>query len=119
MNTPEEATSKIAGKVMAAVMSLGGEDGQSIAERMSVADLWLVIEHTTQVILAGDVDPTIRVPLDITGDLRRVWIDPAVRQAIKDERKIVAIKEARAITGMSLKEAKDLVERMIDAGVGT
>jgi len=102
----------IAGEVMATVMSLTDEDGQSIAERMSVADLWLVIQHAVMTIRRDTI------PTGLTMDGAMVWTAPAVIEAIRLDKKIVAIKEARNLTGMSLKESKDLVERMIESGVG-
>lgn len=103
----------VAGKVMASVMSLTNEDGESIAERMSVADLWLVIERTVQVILTGvGADKGERVPGDLSGEERLVWFNSEVRTNLRDGKKIQAIKEARSISGLGLKESKDLVERM-------
>jgi ribosomal protein L7/L12 len=95
----------VAGEVMATVMSLTDEHGDSIAERMSVADLWLVIQHAVMTI-RRDTTPADLSPMEAM-----VWGNTAVRVALYNGQKIVAIKEARNLTSMSLKEAKDLVER--------
>ena len=102
----------VAGEVMATVMSLTDEDGKSIAERMSVADLWLVIQHAVMTIRQDTI------PADLTMDEAMIWASAKVRTALRSGQKIIAIKEARELTHMSLKESKDVVERMIEAGLG-
>lgn len=114
MRDDENELDIIAGKVMAAVMSTVDSDGQSVGERMLVSDLWMVIQTTTTVVHGhilmskGSRD----YPSGLTADEVRVWVSPAIRADLVAGRKIQAIKEARMLTSMGLKEAKDLVERM-------
>ena len=102
----------LAGEVMAAVMSFTDENDKGIADRMSVADLWMVIQQTVRIV-RQDTTPADLNPMEAM-----VWGNTAVRVALYNGQKIVAIKEARNLTSMSLKESKDLVERMIEAGLG-
>lgn len=114
MRDDENELDIIAGKVMAAVMSTVDSDGQSVGERMLVSDLWMVIQTTTTVVHGhilmskGSRD----YPSGLTAEEVKVWTSSLIRDEIRTGRKIQAIKEARMLTSMGLKEAKDLVERM-------
>lgn len=116
----------IAGAVMAALIGQIDEEGRSIADRVSVADLWSVLNITIPVVMQTLVEQArtagaITFPRGggaklsaLTTDEHLVAGNAAVRKAIVDGKKIQAIKEARAITGIGLKEAKDIVEMMTD-----
>lgn len=105
----------LAGSAMASLMEATTDSGEYLSERVSVGDLWLILDHLIPVVRKSLIEEGQKVgtaPADLTPDELLVWNNSAVRGFIRDEKKIQAIKEARSLTGMSLKEAKDFVERM-------
>lgn len=106
----------IAGAVMAALIGQTDEKGESIADRISVSDLWSILHIVIPTVRLGiareEAEDALNIPTDLNHSGRLVWANGAVRKYLKDGQKIMAIKEARGISGLGLKEAKDLVERM-------
>jgi hypothetical protein len=105
----------LAGAAMASLVGATTDSGEYLSEKVSVGDLWLILDHLIPVVRKHLIEEGQKVgtaPPDLTPDELLVWNNAAVRGFIRDEKKIQAIKEARSLTGMSLKEAKDFVERM-------
>lgn len=105
----------LAGGAMASLVGATTDSGEYLSEKVSVGDLWLILDHLIPVVhkhLMEESRTTGSAPPGLTPDELLVWNNSAVRGFIRDEKKIQAIKEARSLTGMSLKEAKDFVERM-------
>jgi hypothetical protein len=114
MNRDEE-NSLIASSMMAKLLSIKDDKGEYITERLTVADLWRISAIAVPIVrehLSKSAERLGFVPPGLTADETLVWGNSTVREHILMLRKINAIKEARTITGMSLKEAKDTVERM-------
>lgn len=101
----------IAGAVMAALVGQIDEKGQSIADRVSVSDLWDVLSITIPVVRMSIAEEH-GTPAMLKPEEAMAWADADVRTSIKEGRKIEAIKNVRAITKMGLKESKDFVEKM-------
>jgi ribosomal protein L7/L12 len=114
MNRDEE-NSLIASSMMAKLLSIKDDKGEYITERLTVADLWRISAIAVPIVrehLSKSAERLGGAPPDLNSDELLVWGNSAVRGFIRDGQKIQAIKEARSLTGMSLKEAKDFVERM-------
>ena len=99
----------ICGKAMASMIALTDDEGQSIADRISVGDLWAIVNHIVPIV-QDNLLPDPRLAL--TPNERKIFSSRTVLEALKNGQKIVAIKEAREITGMTLKDAKDAVEKL-------
>jgi hypothetical protein len=105
----------LAGGAMASLVGATTDSGEYLSEKVSVGDLWLILDHLIPVVRKHliEEDRTMGgAPPDLNSDELLVWGNSAVRGFIRDGQKIQAIKEARSLTGMSLKQAKDFVERM-------
>jgi ribosomal protein L7/L12 len=100
----DDRLSALAGKIMAEV--IGAPDG--VGDRIMVGDLWTIVETTVRVV-TDDARENGVIQLSDTERVRR---SRQVRDFIIADKKIQAIKEARMISGMSLKESKDVVEAM-------
>lgn len=108
----------VAAELMSKLVGVKNERGEFLADRMSVSDLWQIIEITVPVVRTHLVEEIERlsksgdIPTGLSPDEALVWGNRIVREHIVATRKINAIKEARTISGMSLKEAKETVEKM-------
>lgn len=107
-----EEQTMIAGTVVGRLVSMSPDDGGWIGNRLSVQDLWTIASLVIEVASELGTNLHFKVPADLSSDERKVWLDATVREELKNGRKIQAIKQARSLTMMSLKEAKDIVERM-------
>lgn len=107
-NTTDE---RLVGDIMAHLIGVTDDKGEFLTDRLSVSDLWTIINHVVPVVRRG-LNESGGMPPGLTPAERTIWLSPEVRVNITAGRKIVAIKEARTLTGMSLKETKDFVEKM-------
>lgn len=106
--------SAMAGEAMSSLLTVRGASDEYITDRLSVADLWLILDHLIPVVRDHLIREGLATdfPAGLSPQERLVWSTPAVREAIRESKKIQAIKEARSISLMGLKEAKETVEKM-------
>lgn len=97
---PEE-TLDLASKVMV-IDALRGEFGNDNVKRLEINDVTTLARHS-------GVDATLW--LDMAFRINRQELLEVYRQ-VNTNRKVEAIKQMRSITGLGLKEAKDLVEAL-------
>lgn len=99
---------KIAGQVMAALV----KDDEEAAVELNLETVWRVIELTVQISV-----PTITEEIGVSpmkAHVALARISTKVMDQIRAGKKIQAIKELRAVTGIGLKEAKDAIDVIWD-----
>jgi hypothetical protein len=112
----DDRVSLVAAAMMTRLLDIKDEKGEYLTERLTVADLWRISAIAVPVVRENLLEEIGRlkggVPPGLSADEALVWGSEAVRDHIKGMKKIQAIKEARSISGMGLKEAKETVEKM-------
>jgi len=112
----DDRVSLVAAAMMTRLLVIKDEKGEYLTERLTVADLWRISAIAVPVVRENLLEEIGRlkggVPPGLSADEALVWGSEAVRDHIKGMKKIQAIKEARSISGMGLKEAKETVEKM-------
>jgi len=112
----DDRVSLVAAAMMTRLLDIKDEKGEYLTERLTVADLWRISAIAVPVVRENLLEEIGRlkggVPPGLSADEALAWGSEAVRDHIKGMKKIQAIKEARSISGMGLKEAKETVEKM-------
>lgn len=97
-------TETIAGRVMGTLLS--SEHGEKYSD-LPIDLVWEVCSLTIDTAMP-EIIAMVRHPMTYGTEIARS--SPKVMQAIHDEKKIYAIKELRALSGLGLKEAKDVID---------